>query len=353
MGLFVSTTAFGNGTNTAYGRRVVNSLQLICNYLNSSTAPNRITSLSLDHLTSSSGEYLAETVDVLSPYFNCFDRIYVGTADNHFSSDIYCAALTNKTFTGEWVDRSITAAAKFEQDHPNLRNFHWYLNYEAAGNYFSTGCTHFSAQQRPPPAQPPAVSAQAFTSAYIDMFSTLTKALVKMRNVSVMWSPTFNFRASDVTDRRALLGNVTRFLKGVPLLREVVNQDAMGKYSLYNISSGSFTYNLTCADTIFYQELLSEAAVAAVVHKDAAAQVSVNMELFSRRNTLPKQSTISGDPVEHERRKCCYAANNLTIGPSWDISDWYQANFMEWDPAKGVAEGEMEVPTAHVVDDRW
>jgi hypothetical protein len=55
------------------------------------------------------------------------------------------------------------------------------------------------------------------------------------------------------------------------------------------------------------------------------------MELFSRRNTVP-QSTITGDPAEHLERKCCYAAHNLTIGPSWEITDWYHANFAEWNP---------------------
>ena len=45
------------------------------------------------------------------------------------------------------------------------------------------------------------------------------------------------------------------------------------------------------------------------------------MELFSRRDTVP-QSTIVGDPMEHARRQCCYAAHNLTIGPSWEITDW-------------------------------
>jgi hypothetical protein len=168
------------------------------------------------------------------------------------------------------------------------------------------------------------------------MFKTLTEELVRMRNVSVMWSPTFNFRATDVTDRAALVGNVTKLLKGVPLLREVVNQDAMGKYSLYNISSSSFTYNLTCDDTIFYQALLTEASLAAAVDPAAAVEVSVNMELFSRRNTIP-QSTITGDPFEHQQRMCCYTAHNLTLGPSWEIVDWYRANFLQWDPRPAAA----------------
>ena len=123
-----------------------------------------------------------------------------------------------------------------------------------------------------------------------------------------------------------------------------------------------FRYNLTCTDTVYYQKLLTEAAVAAAVEVGmevaaAAAEeeksvaspanaaavpasvvpkalaVTVNMELFSRRSTVP-QSTITGDPVEHMQRQCCYAAHNLTIGPSWEITDWYNANFAEWSPWK-------------------
>ena len=81
------------------------------------------------------------------------------------------------------------------------------------------------------------------------MFHQLTTGLMKLRNTNgAMWSPTFNWRSDFVEmimNRKALLGNVTSLLESVPLIREIANQDALGKYSLYNISSRSFTYNLT------------------------------------------------------------------------------------------------------------
>lgn len=40
------------------------------------------------------------------------------------------------------------------------------------------------------------------------------------------------------TSTAALLGNVTNLFKQLPLLTEVANQDAIGKYSLFNVSSG-------------------------------------------------------------------------------------------------------------------
>ena len=61
--------------------------------------------------------------------------------------------------------------------------------------------------------------------------------------------------------------------------------------------------------------------VAVAGGRQARTKITVNMELFSRRDTVP-QSTIVGDPMEHARRQCCYAAHNLTIGPSWEITDW-------------------------------
>ena len=118
------------------------------------------------------------------------------------------------------------------------------------------------------------------------------------------------------------------------------------------MSSSDFSYNLTCDDTIFYQALLSEAAANAASALSAAtaanggtassataatAVITVNMEMFSRRNTIP-QSTITGDPKEHQRRKCCYETNNLTIGPSWEIADWWGSQFVEWNPRVSLYE---------------
>ena len=335
MGLFIDTSSFS--TSSTYAQLVTSALTLACTSFNASTSPNRIKSIALDHLTSRDGTYLGEAIARLSPFFDCFDTVYVGTADNHNAEDMYCSALLNATFLNDYVTRSLVAATRFTLDNPphNIPNLRWYLNYEAAGNYFGTGCTHFEVDQ-PTGALPkhPTVTAQAFTSAYVGMFQNLTTGLMAIRDTGgAMWSPTFNWQASFVKDRPALLGNVTDLLRNVPLLREIVNQDAIGKYSLYNISSGSFSYNLTCEDTVFYQTLLSEAATAAVVGTtNSQAAVSVNMEMFSRRNTVP-QSTVTGDPMEHQSRKCCYAAHNLTIGPSWEVADWWKSQFVEWDPA--------------------
>ena len=239
MGLFVSTHAIGNG-NTSYARTVAESLKLICRRFNVTTSPNRIHSLALDHLTDSSGAYLSDAVAFLDPWLrDCFQTVYVGLADNHFASDIYCAALANTTFKNEWVRRSLAAAKRFSDDHPAMKagsRFQWYLNYEAAGNYFGTGCSHFSPidHQFPPASLPsgpaPAISAAQFTDAYAAMFSDLTQSLILISNTSVMWSPTFNVPSSELSlvDREWLLGNVTQLFSRLPLLQEIVNQDAIG-----------------------------------------------------------------------------------------------------------------------------
>lgn len=327
---------------------------------NVTTNPNRIHSLALDHLASpATGAYLSAAIAFLEPSFDCFDRLYIGQADNHNVHDMYCTGLLNASFKYDYIVRSLKAARRFASDHPSRDNYWWYLNYEAAGNYFGTGCSHFEPLESgaagglaaepalpsaPAPALAPApqhqrqprpiVSAEQFTSAYIGMFASLTEGLVAIRNTGIMWSPTFNDRTADIGYRPALLGNVTRLFANLPLLTEVANQDAIGKYSLYNVTTGMFRYNLTCTDTVYYQALLTEAAAAAATAsatEAAAIKVTVNMELFSRRSTTP-QSTITGDPTEHVQRQCCYAAHNLTIGPSWEITDWYHANFAEWNP---------------------
>ena len=336
MGLFIDVSEFS--TSNTYAQLVTSALTLACTSFNASSSPNRIKSIALDHLTSRGGTYLGDAIARLSPFFDCFETVYIGTADNHNAKDMYCSSLLNDTFLNDYVKRSLVAAERFTAEYPrqNIPNLRWYLNYEAAGNYFGTGCNHFEVEQ-PTGELPkhPTVSAEAFTSAYVGMFRNLTEGLMELRDTGgAMWSPTFNWQASFVKDRPALLGNVTDLLRQVPLLREIVNQDAIGKYSLYNISDGSFSYNLTCEDTVFYQTLLSEAAAAAVMGttNSSAVSVSVNMEMFSRRNTVP-QSTITGDPMEHQLRKCCYEANNLTIGPSWEVADWWKSQFVEWDPA--------------------
>tara|TARA_B110000091_G_scaffold155829_1_gene165955 strand:- start:697 stop:1725 length:1029 start_codon:yes stop_codon:yes gene_type:complete len=341
MGLFISTSSFGDGSS-AYAQVVKSSLTLACTSFNASTSPYRITSLALDHLSGRDGVYLKDALAGLFPFFGCFKTVYVGTADNHNAADMYCSSLLNTTFVDDYVARSLAVARQFTTDYPpeKIPNLRWYLNYEAAGNYFGTGCDTFQVEQPTAAALPrhPIVSAEAFTASYASMFRRLTEGLTALRDTGgAMWSPTFNWQASFVEqtlgNRPSLLGNVTALLRNVPLLREIANQDAMGKYSLYNISNGRFSYNLTCSDTVFYQTLLSEAATAAVLGTTKPpVEVSVNMEMFSRRNTVP-QSTITGDPREHQSRKCCYDANNLTIGPSWEVADWWRSQFVEWDPA--------------------
>jgi hypothetical protein len=343
MGLFVDTSSFGDGSS-AYAQQVTSALTLACRSFNASTSPHRVTSLALDHLAGRDGAYLGDAVAGLAPFFGCFETVYVGTADNHKAPDMYCGALLNATFIDDYVARSLAVAARFAADYPpaTLPNLRWYLNYEAAGNYFGTGCDRFEVAQPTAPLPPhPAVSAEAFTEAYADMFRRLTQGLTALRDTGgAMWSPTFNWQARFVEEqlgnRPALLGNLTALLRAVPLLREIANQDAVGKYALYDVSSGSFSYNLTCVDTIFYQALLTEAAAAAAAAGSPVTRVpvavSVNMELFTRRNTVPA-STIAGDPAEHEARKCCYAAHNLSIGPSWEVGDWWRSQFVEWNPA--------------------
>ena len=314
MGLFIATSAFGNNGTTPYGIATTQALTLACKSFNATTSPNRITSIALDHLVGRDGVYLEETLDNLAQYFPCFDTVYIGTADNHNAPDIYCSSLLNTSFTDDYVSRSLIAAKRFTDTYSKeiIPNMVWYLNYEAAGNYFGTGCDTFQVNQPTTKSDlpnNPIVSAESFTHAYATMFHQLTTGLMKLRNTNgAMWSPTFNWRSDFVKmimNRKALLGNVTSLLESVPLIREIANQDALGKYSLYNISSRSFTYNLTCQeDTIFYQRLLKDAAEQATTgNGEEPAVITVNMELFSRRNTVPIISTITGDPMEHVKEE--------------------------------------------------
>ena len=238
MGLFIATSSFGDGS-TAYAHIVQKSLTLACSVFNASTSPNRITSIALDHLVGRDGVYLEQAISGLVPFFHCFDTVYVGTADNHNAPDMYCSSLLNTTFTDDYVQRSLAAATRFTSDYPREKvpNLRWYLNYEAAGNYFGTGCDSFQVEQPTASDMPvrPIVSAEAFTTAYANMFFKLTTGLMALRDTKgAMWSPTFNWQSSFVEktlfNRPFLLGNVTNLLKNVPLIQEIANQDALGKY---------------------------------------------------------------------------------------------------------------------------
>ena len=74
--------------------------------------------------------------------------------------------------------------------------------------------------------------------------------------------PSAMLQAVDVVDRRALVGNLTHLFAQLPRLSEVANQDAVGKYSLYVREDQRTVYNLSCADTVYYQAVLNEAAEA-------------------------------------------------------------------------------------------
>lgn len=112
MGLFVSVTGLldnQTGAVTPYGQATASALDLICKRgFNVTTNPNRVHSLALDHLASpTTGEYLAQAVAFLEPSFECFDRVYIGQADNHGVHDMYCTGLLNKSYTANYVDRSL------------------------------------------------------------------------------------------------------------------------------------------------------------------------------------------------------------------------------------------------------
>jgi hypothetical protein len=161
-------------------------------------------------------------------------------------------------------------------------------------------------------------------------------------------------------------------------------QDAIGKYSLLNVTSGEWTYKLTCNDTAHYQRMLNQAALwsaaamngdgdgngnsningtkpakfdqhstestistlqatgaRSAVHRAATPiLVTVNMEMFSRTTA---GTTVTGDPAEHGRRHCCYASHGLLVGPSWDIKDWYQAQFTSYDPVREAQAAQIPV----------
>ena len=336
-GLFVSTLSYAE--NGSYARTTTRALELISAAFAVPTSADRVGSLALDHLATKEGQYIGDGPGMrqLLGYADRFEEVFVGGCpQGGFTSDVYCTGLLNSSFHSEWLRCSLGAAKLFAAQHPTL-NFTWYIPYEAAGNYFSRGCVGHGGV---------AVSATQILNAYSSLFSQLAAGLVAIRRTGVMWSPTFNEPASTVTatDRAALVDSMRRLFDAVPQLTSVVNQDSIGKHSVYNTTTNTISYGLTCADTIFYQELLREASAAAA----KGPTIQVNMELFSRKGAEGPlwrlTESIPADPLALRERECCYQAANLTLGPSWDISSWYRANFEPWDPATVSLKSDDGVP---------
>lgn len=209
-GLFVDVKELGK--HGQYNTTVHAALELICSTFSFPTSPLQTNKyLALDHTTFPAPiGFLSDAIDSIAKYFPCFEEIHFGLADNHYTDDIYCQGVVNTTFQTSWVSRSLAAASLVDKRYGHLfldptgPKLVWYLNYEAAGNYFETGCSRFkpaSSSEHDAGSTGntnASVSAAAFSQGYVDMFKPLTVALMKIRQAGVMWSPTFNFPWSQV-----------------------------------------------------------------------------------------------------------------------------------------------------------
>lgn len=293
--------------------------QAICDShtVNSSTVfINDLVIQSIGHGGTPNSKQLA----LVEPYFHCFRTVFFGTAGLAPQlGDSYCEGVANNaSHRAAIVNDAVLGARWVNQNIPksNRYGFGWYISHEAWIDYWGTGCNDGQG----------GASAAAVAAGYAEMLRNITQEMNVLRPGHVMWSPSVREQHGYAGQWSAFEDQWRQFFRAVPLLTDLVIQDAIGKASnlqpnpnLGSVghSNYSVSYGVTCEDVSPYVHHLQAAA------DGQNPEVAVNMELFIR--TGSKRGNVPGDPFEIERREQCYIMHDVAIGPCFEVRFWYRS----------------------------
>jgi hypothetical protein len=237
-------------------------------------------------------------LDIVSRYFDCFDSIYVGTKNlkwNGKTGSKYNSGIQDAEFRHKNIQVSTNLMDRFIATYPKLQ-FKWYISYEANLNYFSD---------------------PKIKEGYVAFNAELCREMKQRRDVAIMWSPNFWTRSKLLTEpsRAALVANLKDHFSRVPIT-EVHFQDHRGGSSLYPPSR-----KFGAEDTKYYYDLMKSLG---------GPDISVNVEMFVRKMSQGKQTTVAMSRADYVQHMKEYASDQLPLGASWEIRYWYSAH---WNPA--------------------
>jgi hypothetical protein len=264
-------------------------------------------SLALQDVATDNGTLLTDYLDVLAPYLPgvathpCFSRVYVGTVEPVYTGagNAYGDGVQDTAFLGSYLSRSNAVATKFIQSYPRVTT-DWYITYEANLNelYY------------------PQVAA-----AYTTLLTAELKSRAALRpNRHVMWSPAFWYPYSSystntlgMTGLRTSLTAMFTALKTVGRGVDVVNlQDYVAG------SSCQPGYNrVTASDAVGWTSFLRSLGV--------IPEVAVNAEQYAVN--CATGGIVNGSPTEVRNREAYYRANNVALGPAFELRYWMHNHF--------------------------
>jgi len=230
-------------------------------------------------------------LDVIAPYFNNFDAVYVGSAHIKWTGagNEYDKGIQDAAFRQKNLRIATNAMDRFIARYPHLK-FKWYISYEANLNYFTDS---------------------KIKDAYVAYLSELCRQMKARCDTDILWSPNFwsKFSALSETNRATLVANLKDLFARVPVT-ELHYQDFMGG------SSASGPYRFTPHDVKNYYDLLAGLG---------GPLVRVNVEMFVVTD-LKKFSLAAMSHADYVQRMKDYNELQLPLGASWEIRYWYPAH---------------------------
>lgn len=233
-------------------------------------------------------------IDVLAPYFHCFDKIFFGTLDPvyHGRGSLYVEGISSEQFRWDYINKSTLVMDKLAAIFSGL-NFNWYLTFESNLNYLYL---------------------KSVKEGYKALFKELTERMAARKSGHTLWSPNFwsLYRKLPASEKSQLGEQMMEVFKTAPHIDMLHFQDFLG-----GTSANADNERANISDAIGYYNLIASLPT-------RPAQVAVNLEQYKISSSSGALEPVA--PLEMANREEQYLRAQVPIGISWEIRFWRYAH---------------------------
>lgn len=323
-GLFLSASTAASYTSALQKYERAVDLSASAPY-NLSTNPAFIRSVAVQRLAAADGNLYMQVLRTLLPALRrSGKRLYMGTATRSGGSASYCEDLLDANWRHANVAVSLEAAKSFLSIFPSFDFDAWYITPEQFLNHLGDGCIAANRSR---------ISGDLLATAQGAYLKEWTESLHALKPLGFLWSPSvpdFSVVGGGTFDlaryRSNLKDNLKTVLAAAPLVTELALQDSMGKAS--SVANGTVTRKINTSNAIVHCEIVT--AATSELGRSETLALSINAELMLRRKVGGKTFDLPADPREVDAREVAYRASGWGVGPSWEMSFWYQQQTEEW-----------------------
>ncbi len=233
-------------------------------------------------------------IDVIAPYFKCFDKVFFGTIDPVWkgAGSLYVDGIGSEKFRWDYINKSTVVMDRLQAIFPSL-DFNWYLTFEANLSYL------YLAKVK---------------EGYKALFKELTERMAARKQGHTLWSPTFwnKFSKIGAAEKKNLGNQIMEVFKAAPHIDMIHFQDFLGATS--NQKTGD---RVTEDDAIGYYRLIANLPT-------RPAHVGVNIEHYVVKCPTCAPEAPTADMMVN--REEYYLRAEVPIGTSWEIRFWRKAH---------------------------